>query len=77
MTAGASGSGTVMPVEVAFRALGTMGEVEDRIGHRTTPARAQNPCRTPPSTGTMIPVRYDAAGDSRNAAVRPNSCGVP
>jgi len=31
----------------------------------------------PPSTGTMTPVRKDAAGDSRNAATRPNSSGSP
>lgn len=72
MTAGTSGRGTILPAE-RVSTPETMGEVEDRIGHRTAPALAQNPCRTPPSTGTMIPVRYDAAGDSRNAAVRPNS----
>lgn len=37
----------------------------------------QKPCREPPSTGSMMPVRYDAAGESRNAAARPNSSGVP
>jgi cytochrome oxidase assembly protein ShyY1 len=31
----------------------------------------------PPSTGTMTPVRNDAAGDSRKAATRPNSSGSP
>lgn len=31
----------------------------------------------PPSTGTTQPVTYDAAGDSRNAATRPNSAGSP
>jgi cytochrome oxidase assembly protein ShyY1 len=31
----------------------------------------------PPSTGSMTPVRNDAAGDSRNAAARPNSSGSP
>lgn len=37
----------------------------------------QKPWRAPPSTGSMMPVRYEAAGESRNAAVRPNSSGVP
>ena len=31
----------------------------------------------PPSTGTMAPVTYDAAGDSRNAPTRPISADVP
>ncbi|MDN5744737.1 MAG: SURF1 family protein [Nocardioidaceae bacterium] len=32
---------------------------------------------TPPSTGTIAPERKDAAGESRNAATRPNSAGSP
>ncbi len=32
---------------------------------------------SPPSTGTMAPVMYDDAGDSRNATTRPNSSGRP
>lgn len=40
-------------------------------------AAAQKPLRAPPSTGSISPVRYEAAGDSRKAAVRPNSSGVP
>ena len=31
----------------------------------------------PPSTGSMTPERNPAAGDSRNAAARPNSSGLP
>jgi cytochrome oxidase assembly protein ShyY1 len=31
----------------------------------------------PPSTGSMTPVMNDAAGESRNAAARPNSSGRP
>jgi len=31
----------------------------------------------PPSTGIIAPVVKDAAGDSRNAAARPNSSGSP
>lgn len=31
----------------------------------------------PPSTGTMIPLRYEAAGDITNAATLPNSAGSP
>jgi cytochrome oxidase assembly protein ShyY1 len=39
--------------------------------------RGQNVRSIPPSTGSMTPVRNDAAGDSRNAATRPNSSGSP
>jgi len=31
----------------------------------------------PPSTGIIAPVTYDAAGDSKKAATRPNSSGSP
>jgi hypothetical protein len=31
----------------------------------------------PPSIGIIEPVMYDAAGESRNAATRPNSAGSP
>lgn len=31
----------------------------------------------PPSTGTIAPVMNDAAGESKNAATRPNSSGSP
>jgi cytochrome oxidase assembly protein ShyY1 len=32
---------------------------------------------SPPSTGSITPVTYDDAGESRNAAARPNSSGSP
>jgi cytochrome oxidase assembly protein ShyY1 len=38
---------------------------------------AQSARGMPPSTGTIDPVTKDAAGDSRNAATRPNSSGAP
>ncbi len=38
---------------------------------------AQSPRDIPPSTGTITPDRNEAAGDSRNAATRPNSSGRP
>ncbi|QSR26534.1 hypothetical protein CFH99_12960 [Nocardioides aromaticivorans] len=38
---------------------------------------AQSPRDIPPSTGTITPDRNDAAGESRNAATRPNSSGRP
>ncbi len=53
------------------------------VGSRILPRRAaaapprQKPDLAPPSTGSITPVRYDAAGESMNAAVRPNSSGVP
>jgi hypothetical protein len=31
----------------------------------------------PPSTGKLIPVIYDAAGEQRNATAAPNSSGFP
>ena len=37
----------------------------------------QNARSMPPSTGSITPVTNDAAGDSRNAAARPNSSGSP
>ena len=44
----------------------------------TVPAYAGQRVRSiPPSTGTIAPVRYDAAGDRTNAATRPNSAGSP
>ncbi|MEQ6899613.1 SURF1 family protein [Nocardioides sp. YIM 152588] len=40
-------------------------------------ARAQSARVIPPSTGSATPDRNDAAGESRNAATRPNSSGRP
>ena len=39
--------------------------------------KAQRARSAPPSTGTIDPDTYDAAGDSRKAATRPNSSGSP
>ena len=39
--------------------------------------RDQSERSIPPSTGTIEPDTNDAAGDSRNAATRPNSSGSP
>jgi hypothetical protein len=39
--------------------------------------RAQIARIEPPSTGIIAPVTNEAAGDSRNAATRPNSSGSP
>ena len=39
--------------------------------------RGQSARSMPPSTGTIEPETNDAAGDSRNAATRPNSSGSP
>ena len=41
------------------------------------PGGTQSPRSAPPSTGTMAPETKDAAGDSTNAATRPNSSGRP
>jgi cytochrome oxidase assembly protein ShyY1 len=39
--------------------------------------RGQSARSMPPSTGTIAPETNDAAGESRNAATRPNSSGSP
>lgn len=45
---------------------------------RSTPqTEPQSERSIPPSTGTIAPVTKEAAGDSRNAATRPNSAGSP
>jgi cytochrome oxidase assembly protein ShyY1 len=46
-------------------------------GERPRRRPAQRARTMPPSTGSSTPVRNDAAGDSRNAAARPNSAGSP
>ena len=38
---------------------------------------AQSARVIPPSTASIVPVTNEAAGDSRKAAARPNSSGVP
>ena len=54
------------------------GRRDGRRGVRRTAGRdAQSDRSMPPSTGTIDPVTNDAAGDSRNAATRPNSSGSP
>jgi len=53
------------------RKRGPRGERTQRT-QRTQRARSM-----PPSTGSIAPVTKDAAGDSRNAAARPNSSGSP
>jgi cytochrome oxidase assembly protein ShyY1 len=50
---------------------------EWRGGPRGGRSRAQRARNSPPSTGSITPVTYDDAGDSRNAAARPNSSGSP
>ncbi len=39
--------------------------------------RTQSARNIPPSTGSIAPVMKDAAGESKNAAARPNSSGSP
>jgi cytochrome oxidase assembly protein ShyY1 len=56
---------------------------EWRIGTGRKPPRAQDGPRSqtarsiPPSTGSITPETNEEAGDSRNAAARPNSSGSP
>jgi cytochrome oxidase assembly protein ShyY1 len=56
---------------------------EWRIGTGRKPPRAQDGPRSqtarsiPPSTGSITPDTNDEAGESRNAAARPNSSGSP
>ncbi len=47
------------------------------FGRRDEDDEAQSPRDIPPSTGTITPDRKDAAGESTNAATRPNSSGRP
>jgi cytochrome oxidase assembly protein ShyY1 len=49
---------------------------DERRG-RSRPAAAHRERSIPPSTGTMAPVRNEAAGESTKAAIRPNSSGRP
>jgi cytochrome oxidase assembly protein ShyY1 len=53
------------------RKRGPRGQRQGRSG---PPQRARS---APPSTGSITPVRNDAAGDSKKAAARPNSAGSP
>jgi cytochrome oxidase assembly protein ShyY1 len=65
------------------RRLGPRGErvgTKRRSGgpfSRKPRARPQSERSIPPSTGSITPDRYDAPGDSTNAATRPNSSGRP
>jgi cytochrome oxidase assembly protein ShyY1 len=47
---------------------------DERRGPRSRRHSARS---MPPSTGSITPLTNDAAGESRNAAVRPNSSGSP
>jgi cytochrome oxidase assembly protein ShyY1 len=49
----------------------------DEWRHGPRGARDQSDRSMPPSTGTIAPETNDAAGESRNAATRPNSSGSP
>jgi hypothetical protein len=50
---------------------------EWRNGPRGAREMAQRARSAPPSTGSIEPETYDAAGESRKAAARPNSSGSP
>lgn len=56
------------------KARGPFSRRTDEDDARPSP---QSPRDIPPSTGTITPDRNDAAGDSTNAATRPNSSGRP
>jgi len=54
------------------------GDERRQALRRSTPqTEPQSERSIPPSTGTIAPVTKEAAGDSRNAATRPNSAGSP
>jgi len=59
------------------RRLGPRGRREGARPRSGGPFSRQRARTMPPSTGSMTPERYDAAGDSTNAATRPNSSGRP
>ncbi|NHC21767.1 SURF1 family protein [Nocardioides sp. IC4_145] len=54
-------------------------KADPRTGKRPPrpPRERQSVRSAPPSTGSITPETNDAAGDSRNAAARPNSSGRP
>jgi cytochrome oxidase assembly protein ShyY1 len=56
------------------RKRGPRGQRQTRSGARSSSQSART---MPPSTGSITPVRKDAAGESRKAATRPNSAGSP
>ncbi|TNM39850.1 SURF1 family protein [Nocardioides albidus] len=56
--------------------LGTKRRSGGPFSRRARP-EDQSARTMPPSTGSITPERYDAAGDSTNAATRPNSSGSP
>ncbi|MBM7520534.1 SURF1 family cytochrome oxidase biogenesis protein [Nocardioides nitrophenolicus] len=62
------------------RRLGPRGErvgTKRRSGGPFSRRNDQRERSIPPSTGSITPETYDAAGDSTNAATRPNSSGSP
>jgi cytochrome oxidase assembly protein ShyY1 len=59
------------------RRLGPRGQRPGAGRRSGGPFSRQSGRSAPPSTGSMTPETYDAAGDSTNAATRPNSSGRP
>ncbi|WP_257425384.1 SURF1 family cytochrome oxidase biogenesis protein [Nocardioides carbamazepini] len=59
------------------RRLGPRGQRVGATRRSGGPFSRQSARSDPPSTGSITPDRYDAAGDSTNAATRPNSSGRP
>jgi len=49
----------------------------ERKGRKRAPRPGQSARSIPPSTGSIVPVTKEAAGESRKAAARPNSSGSP
>ena len=56
---------------------GAMRAVAELINSKRVVRVSQIARMEPPSTGIIAPVMYEAAGESRNAATRPNSSGSP
>jgi cytochrome oxidase assembly protein ShyY1 len=52
-------------------------QIEREKAERAARQKGQSARSAPPSTGTIAPETYDAAGESRKAATRPNSSGSP
>ncbi|HET9420916.1 MAG TPA: SURF1 family protein [Nocardioides sp.] len=61
---------------LALAGFGYLAYDEWRNGPRG-PRRAQRARSMPPSTGSIVPETNEAAGESKKAAVRPNSSGSP
>jgi cytochrome oxidase assembly protein ShyY1 len=60
-----------------LQAEAAKAQIAQEKAERAARQEGQSARSAPPSTGTIAPETYDAAGDKRKAATRPNSTGSP